>query len=466
MSKTLPISILVFLSGGKLSCSFRNGLLDYLCGMLILLDCRPLQNAGYGVDNERSLLILSTAALLSAEQAVKWLYLVDHTYRPGDLPGLPDSLHGLPDSLPGLPDDAGNAGGNAVVITRRAFPGWTGWRIWYDGQIPRLAKKYRADLVMTTAGIATSSLRIPQCVWMPERANPGEAKKKGASQKGAPPYSASYAARLAESLFRAAAIFCFSEKDKAFLAGRTPGPADDKIIVLSPVADAASIPLSTEEKEKVKADYAGGKEYFLAAIPAIGQNAIGQKESAGQKDLINLLKAFSLFKKRQRSNMQLILIGQPGISDRSDRGAQPGRSSHGPDGELAEKLATYKYREEVHWFEGRPEDQSRITAAAYAVLFPFGGGALGMALLSAWKAEVPVIVPAAGPLPEIAGEAALSGSPDNPTQLATQLMLLYKDEALRRDLIEKGKTRLRSFSGERPADAVWRGIRMAARKDQ
>jgi glycosyltransferase involved in cell wall biosynthesis len=417
----------MYLPGGKLSCDFRMGLLDYLCGMLILLDCRPLQYAGYQVDNERSLLILSTAALLSAEQAVKWLYLVDHTYRPGDLPGLPDV--------------AGTGMGGPILITRRAFPGWTGWRIWYDGQIPRLAKKYRADLVMTTAGIATSSMRIPQCVWMPERANPEEEAKKSPSL---------YRARLAESLFRAAAVFCFSEKDKAFLAGRTPGPGNDKIIVLSPVADAASIPLSPEEKEKAKADYAGGKEYFLAAIPGAGQ-----KESAGQKDLINLLKAFSLFKKRQRSNMQLILIGKRQGPDRQ------GRSFSGPEGELAEKLATYKYREEVHWFEGRPEDQARITAAAYAVVFPFGGGALGMALLSAWKAEVPVIVPSAGSLPEIAGEAALPGSPDNPTQLATQLMLLYKDEALRRDLIEKGKTRLRSFSGERPADAVWRGIRMA-----
>ncbi|WP_431212507.1 hypothetical protein ACQ86N_43560 [Puia sp. P3] len=52
------------------------------------------------------------------------------------------------------------------VVARRAIPGKAGWRAWYDWLIPRLAKKYRADAVVLTGGIAAAkgrSLRSSGC---------------------------------------------------------------------------------------------------------------------------------------------------------------------------------------------------------------------------------------------------------------------------------------------------------------
>lgn len=57
-------------------------------------------------------------------------------------------------------------------------------------------------------------------------------------------------------------------------------------------------PLPWEEKIKVKEQYTAGTEYFLYA----GSFRPG-------KNLVNLLKAFSLFKKRQQSNWKLVLAG-------------------------------------------------------------------------------------------------------------------------------------------------------------
>ena len=74
--------------------------------MLILLDCRPLQYAGPG--SEKNRLIFSAVAALAAEKAVKWLFVADHSYRPGDFPELP----------PG------------TVLIRRALPGRPGCRYW------------------------------------------------------------------------------------------------------------------------------------------------------------------------------------------------------------------------------------------------------------------------------------------------------------------------------------------------
>src|SRR5258708_33046674 len=150
------------------------------------------------------------------------------------------------------------------------------------------------------------------------------------------------------------------------------------------------------------------------------------------------------------SNMQLILVGK----------------TQGSDKELTEKLATYKYRQELHWFDAPPEEElARMIGAAYALLFPFEGITLGTPVLDAWKAGVPVIIPSGGRLAEIAGEAALYAGPENPILLAGQLMLIYKDEALRHALIEKGNDRLRSFDGEPAIAGIWKGIRVAIRKN-
>ncbi|HLZ87789.1 MAG TPA: hypothetical protein VKQ52_11130, partial [Puia sp.] len=139
--------------------------------MLILLDCRPLQNAG--PESEKSRLILSVTAALSREEGLQWLLLVDHTCPAGIFPGLPGH----------------------TLLRQRAFPGRTGWRIWYDWQIPRLARKHKAGLVMLTGGVAAGVLPAPQYLWMPERANPGEGRG----------HLSLYGGRLAESLRRAGA---------------------------------------------------------------------------------------------------------------------------------------------------------------------------------------------------------------------------------------------------------------------
>jgi glycosyltransferase involved in cell wall biosynthesis len=83
---------------------------------------------------------------------------------------------------------------------------------------------------------------------------------------------------------------------------------------------------------------------------------------------------------------------------------------------------------------------------------------LGTALLNAWKAGVPVIAVNDGLLQEMAAGAALGVVAGDPASLATQLMLIYKDEQLRRDLIGKGFERLDAYSRERSLDRMWDGI--------
>jgi glycosyltransferase involved in cell wall biosynthesis len=353
--------------------------------MLILLECRPLSITG--PDSERSRLIFSVVNALSWDPQLQWLLVA-----------------GPADPIPELP--------GTRLIRQRSLPGKLGWRLWYDVQIPRLAKKHGAGLVMTTGGVAAGT-PLPQCLWMPERANPKEGRA----------YPPLYAGRLTESLRRAGTLFCFSDRDRNWLAGRDAGAAD-KLVVLHPSPAASAGPLSLSGRDEAKTEFAQSREYFLA-----------DAGSAGEEGLIYLLKAFSLFKKRQHSNLQLVVKGVPGEG-------------------LRQKLETYKYREDVHWCPPSAAADSRLTAGAYTSLFLFEGNSLGGAVFDAWKSGVPVIGKAGGILQELAGEAILSADGADPASLAAHLMSVYKDEALCGQLIERGLARVADFDPERTINEV------------
>ena len=60
---------------------------------------------------------------------------------------------------------------------------------------------------------------------------------------------------------------------------------------------------------------------------------------------------------------------------------------------------------------------------------------------------------------EMAGNTMLVAGRSDPASMATQLMLMYKDEGFRKDLIGKGFDRLGAFSRQRTMETVWEGIR-------
>jgi glycosyl transferase family 1 len=326
---------------------FWKGLPDYLCTMVILIDCRPLQ---YEANNgEKIQFIISCTAIISRKEGVEWLYLVDNTYKEGMFPGI------TAESL----------------VVRKTIRGSAGWKFWYAWQIPNLVNKYKPDLVITTGSRAASRIGIPQWIWPWGEIMPG-----------------------------------------------------------TPVSGYE--PLTSEEKESLKQQYAGGREYFLAQVTG---NARERR--------VDLLKAFSLFKKRQKSNMQLIFAG----------------STPPDDTTFGKRLGTYKYREDVHLYDNLPEREwQKLLGAAYAFIFASAGDSLGIPVLNAWKTGTPVLTDLTGQVPAMAGDAALKAKPDDPTAMAAQMMVLYKDENLRSSLIGKGKDRSASFLWGNAAGQLWARI--------
>ena len=279
------------------------------------------------------------------------------------------------------------------------------WEHGWDRQLSSILKKFRADLILTNGFLSSPGLATPQCSWIPTDLN-----------KSKPLFF--YKRRLQKTLRHSRLVFTDTEKNKQSLLEQYSLNAD-KIIVLYPVADENYHALSDAERENVKMKFAAGREYFVVTPPY---------PTTGE--LIHLLKAFSLFKKRQQSNMQLILAG-------SDMEIPI---------EFYEKLETYKYLPDVRIYDSLNEAELiKIVTAAYALLYPFDRGS-GTEMLNAFNCGVPVVAARQTDLTELGEDAALYADPTDHEQFANQLNLVYKDEKLRREIIEKGKFLLDSYN--------------------
>ncbi|MBC8033082.1 MAG: glycosyltransferase [Chitinophagaceae bacterium] len=179
------------------------------------------------------------------------------------------------------------------------------------------------------------------------------------------------------------------------------------------VADPAAVPLSWEQKEVIKDRYTEGREYFLF---------VGDIDPK-RHQLLVLLKAFSQFKKWQRSDMKLVMAGN--------------NTSRTPA--FKRKLANYKYREDVLIFEAPQQPiLLQLLASAYAVLYIDKKDIISIDLLNAIQSGVPVIAGKTPLLEKLISNNGIFTALNDPEELARKLLLIYKNEDLRATLINRG----------------------------
>ena len=131
---------------------------------------------------------------------------------------------------------------------------------------------------------------------------------------------------------------------------------------------------------------------------------------------------------------------------------------------IIEKLKTYKYRDEVVLLDYMPEaDLAKVTAAAYALIYPSLFEGFGVPIIEAMQCGVPVACSNTSSMPEVAGDAALFFNPNDANDIALQMMVLYKDEKLRSQLIQKGYVQANKFSWNDSAQKLWQIIEQTAK---
>ncbi|MES1226084.1 MAG: glycosyltransferase family 1 protein [Bacteroidota bacterium] len=297
------------------------------------------------------------------------------------------------------------------------------WKYWYDIRIPALLKKYKADLFFSPGLFGSLNTNLPQCLIA-----------TGVDFSSPPLFFTKsqllfFKRRTQKSIATAKKIITFSAFAKTDLNKRFKN-AENKTTAIPLI-----IPENNESptdllKNEIKIKYTAGKEFFLYA---------GSIHPSG--NLITLLKAFSLFKKRQQSNLKLIICGN-------------GLNSYKTFSRL---LETYKYKADIIVINHCSHDElSKLMLSAYAFVYPVLSNSLFTSVLQAMQSELPVIVSDNPMLNEMVKDSALYVKPENPQDIAEGMMRIYKDEKLRTELIEKGKVVLNHLRQQDAAEQLWK----------
>jgi glycosyltransferase involved in cell wall biosynthesis len=299
------------------------------------------------------------------------------------------------------------------------------WKYWYDIKIPSVLKKHKADVFVSPDGYCSLKTKLPQCMVLHDLAFlhfPGYNK---------PSHLVFYKKYTPKYLAKAAIVATVSQFSKQDILAHYPVD-EKKIDVVYSAAKEIFKPVSETVRQEIKNSYTEGKEYFLYT------GAIHPR-----KNLLNLLKAFSVFKKRQKSNTKLMLAGR--LAWKYDS--------------FVESLKNYKYRQDVVML-GYVDEQAlvNITGSAYALVYPSLWEGFGVPVLEAMQCGVPVITSSSSPMQEIGADAALYADAHNFENIAEQMMRIYKDENLRKELIEKGRMVATHYSWERTAGLLWNSI--------
>ena len=287
---------------------------------------------------------------------------------------------------------------NAVVIKPQKLS------LLNDINVSSLLKKHKAD-VLVTAKIV-SQTKVPQCLIAFDKVT-------------------------AKSLGKAQEIITDSQFSKKEIIEKYKTSAD-KIDIVYKGVDEIFQPVTFQQKESIKEKYASGNEFFLYTGTISSGN-----------NLLNLLKAFSAFKKMQKSNMQLLIATKTQIPK-----------------EFLETLRLFKFKSEVHLLDVDENELANIIASAYAFVYPFSQEYLYA--LQAMRSGVPILTGNVGYMPEVCADAALYFDEKDHKKIADKMMLVYKDENARKQLIENGVNLVKKYSWDNSANSLWQSIEKAS----
>lgn len=308
------------------------------------------------------------------------------------------------------------------------------WRrqLWLEMKVPAITRKWRADLLISLVNTGILRAGLPQLV---EPTGTPWLKYPRFFSKGEQWLQRMLLPRLVK---KATGLVSISAAMKAEVLELLPEAAAKYYLV--PLSAPENFrPLEWQDTESVKDGFADGREYFF--FPG---------GFAAHENLLHVLKAFSEFKKWQQSNMKLLVAGD--ATDGND---------------LRDKLASYKFRDDVTLLgQLTPQQMARLTAAAYAVVYPPAWQSSPQLILQAQAAGTTVISGNDDVSKEAGGDCALYADPRDPSDIGAKMILLYKDEALRSRLIAEGEARAALFSRERAAKQLWEIIAVHAVQHQ
>jgi glycosyltransferase involved in cell wall biosynthesis len=182
------------------------------------------------------------------------------------------------------------------------------------------------------------------------------------------------------------------------------------------------------------------KKYFLF---------IGRLEE--RKNIVRMIEAFELLKKKHDIGHRLILVGKFGYGGEKIRN----------------RINGSKYKSDII-LTGYVSDEDKYYLLANAEVFLFATiyEGFGLPILEAQSAGVPVVTSNISSMPEVANCSAVLVDPKDALAIAEGIYKLISDEAYKNDIIEKGYENIKRFSWEKCAREVAGMLMVANEKSE
>ncbi len=302
------------------------------------------------------------------------------------------------------------------------------WYIWFEYRIPRVLKKYKADLFISPDGYLSLRTKVPQLavihdinfVHRPDDLPWLKAK-----------YYNRYFKKFAKVARRIATVSFYSKEDIT----RSFKVDYDKIDVVYDGINQIFCQTSKEEQELVRGKYSNGKPYFLF---------VGALHP--RKNVSGLLNAFDAFKSIDTHDVKLVIVG----------------GEMHKTGGIFETYENMRFKSDVI-FTGRvdTDELHQIFGAAMALTFvPYFEG-FGIPVVEAMSSGVPVICSNTTSIPEVGGSAVLYADPCKIEQITEAMIKIAGSKDLREELIKKGMVQKKKFSWDETARLLWMSVERA-----
>jgi glycosyltransferase involved in cell wall biosynthesis len=299
------------------------------------------------------------------------------------------------------------------------------WYLFFDWGIPKVLKKYKADLFLSPDGWLSLRTNVPSLpvihdlnfFYNPQWITPLTRI-----------YFNYFFPRFVKKAARIGTVSEFSKNDISTRFNIAP----DNIDVYYNGSNESLHPIDDKIKAKVRSRYTNGKPYFLF---------LGLIHP--RKNLDNIMLAYNEFRKKNDEEIKLLVVG-------SNKYQSAGTT------QIYEKS---NYRNDII-FTGRLPDEelNDIIASSLALVYASLFEGFGIPILEAMRCEVPVITSNVSSMPEVAGDAALLVDPASVTSISDAMLRISKDEVLQKDLIHKGQNQIQRFGWDLTAELLWQSI--------
>ena len=299
------------------------------------------------------------------------------------------------------------------------------WYYWFEIRIPKILKKLKADIFLSTDGFLSLVSKTPSIAVIHDinfKHHPKDLKFS---------HRIFYNHFFKKYAQKASRIVTVSNYSKTDICDNYRIHASKIDVSLNGV-NTNFHPIGIDQQIAIRKKYSAGKDYFLF---------VGALHP--RKNISRLLDAFDQFKSKTNSTNKLLIVGAKMWWNKK----------------LEASFDQMCHKKDVI-FTGRksPEDLNQLYASALAFCFvPYFEG-FGIPILEAMKCACPVITSNITSMPEVADDAALLVNPYDVDEISSAMIKLNWNNDLRSELSARGQIHAQHFNWNTTAVNLWNSI--------